>query len=356
MEGRERLRRAIEFKNPDRIPINLDDVFPLLMVPPQSFQPKKPYYPYIHPAFVKLGFWKSEEPLTPDWENLTREAIDEWGTIWRVSKVGSQGEVIKGALEDSWELLDDFTPPDFRDWSRFSIFAELSKRLGKDKYRLAVNENSIWERFRFLRGFNNAMVDLIENPDKVEALLEILTEATLDVVNNFHKAGADGFMLLDDWGTQTSTFISPEHFDRFFKPCYQRVVELCHKLGMHCGIHSCGRICKIIPSLIEIKMDFLQLDSPNMCGLEWLSQNARGRIALFCSPDIQEVYCKNDPELLVRHIKMQILKLADQNGGFAAWLYAEPEAIGVKLETVSLARELYFKYGSYPLDLKSLEL
>ena len=345
MTGKERMKKAIHFQCPDRIPISIEDALLLFMVPPQAWQPAAPYYPYVHQLIIRAGLWKPERRLPDDWLDLTRTAIDEWGTLWKVSRIAPQGEVEKGALEQSWDLLDHCQPPDFSDWERFAFFAEISRELGGDKYVLASDENSLWERYNFLRGFENAMTDLIQHPAEVHRLLEILTGCRLEIAGNFRKCGADGFMLVDDWGTQRRAMISPGMFNEFFRPYYQRIVDRCHQLGMDCGIHSCGNIRLIVPALIDIGFDFLQLDAPNACGIDWLRENAAGRIALFCSPDTMEVYCKNDSALLQAHIKEQISKLAGRSGGYVAWPYLEPDVIGVKNETFELAIELYRKYG-----------
>jgi len=343
------MKRAIHFQGPDRVPLSFKDVFPLFLIPPRTWQPAEPYYPYIHPWIIKTRLWRSKRRLPRGWMNTSRICIDEWGTIWRMSPIANQGETVKGALEDGWHLLERFQTPDFKDWSRYRLFARLAKIFGGKRYRLAANDNSLWERYRFLRGFENSMTDLIEHPEEVRRLLHILTGWHIDVVDNFKKAGADGFMVVDDWGTQATTFISPKLFNEFFRPCYQKVVDRCHQLGMDCGIHSCGNIRLIVPSLIQIGFDFLELDAPNMAGIDWLAENAAGKIALFCSPDIQEVYVKNDPVLLEAHIRDMIIKLAAYNGGFAAWPYLERDVIRVTRQTQKLAVKLFQKYGKYPL-------
>ncbi len=193
------------------------------------------------------------------------------------------------------------------------------------------------------------MTDLLEYPNQARKLLDILTDCHLKIIDNFKRAGADGFMLVDDWGTQDRTFISPKLFNDFFFPCYRKMVERCHALGMDIGIHSCGNIRLIVPALIELGMDFLELDAPNMCGIDWLAENAAGKIALFCSPDIQEVYFRNAPALLERHIKELIFKLADFKGGFAGWPYPEWWVLGVSKAHHKLAIKLFLKHGRYPL-------
>jgi hypothetical protein len=218
-----------------------------------------------------------------------------------------------------------------------------------------VNDNSIWERFRFLRGFENAMMDLVNHPEEVHRLMGMITDMTIDIVDSFKKAGAHGFMLVDDWGTQERSFISPRHFEEFFFPCYKRIVDHCHELNMHCGMHSCGDLKALVTAMIETGLDFLQLDSPNMCGVDWLADNAAGKIALFCSVDIQEVYPSNHPDIIDRYIRDMIVKLADHNGGFVAWPYAEPHVIGVGVKAELLERRLFDRYGKYPLDMSLLE-
>jgi len=53
MNGRERITRAIEFKGPNKVPQPMRDLFPLFFVPPGSWQPRQPYYPYVHPLIIK---------------------------------------------------------------------------------------------------------------------------------------------------------------------------------------------------------------------------------------------------------------------------------------------------------------
>jgi len=135
------------------------------------------------------------------------------------------------AIEEGWNMLDELKVPDFSDWNRFKVFAGLSKVGGIGRYRLGVCDNSIWERFRFLRGFNNALTDLINHPQETKRLLEILTDVHITIAEQYKKAGADGIMLVDDWGTQDNSFISPGHFEEFFLGPYSKVAKRCHELG-----------------------------------------------------------------------------------------------------------------------------
>jgi hypothetical protein len=355
MTGKERVTSAIEFKGPDKVPHQRRDFGFLVHVPPQTWQPPDGAYPYVHPLILKSGVWKWEAREDLEWLAEKREAIDEFGTVWEVSGATSLGIVKKGSLEDGWHLLDGYSLPDMKKWARFRAAEEWAKALGEDQYRLGIDGNSLCERFRFLRGFENAMTDLALHPAEAKRLLGMLTDITIDIVDNFKKAGYDGFMLVDDWGTQNQSLISPRHFEQFFSSCYTRIVERCHESGMHCGMHSCGDLKPLVPLMIETGLDFLQLDSPDMCGVDWLSENAAGKICLWCSVDIQNVYPTNDPEKIERYVKDLILKLGDHDGGLVAWPYSEPRVIGVGEAAVQLERDLFETLGNYPIDGAALK-
>ena len=353
MAGKERVTRAIEFLGPHKVPHQKRDFWHLFHMPPQSWQPPSGYYPYVHPAIVQTRSWKWEERKDIKWLDETRTAIDEFGTVWKTSGLTSLGETLKGPIEDGWEALEDYKLPDMKDWNRFKRSAYWAGRLKGDRYCLGVDVNSIWERFRYLRGFENAMMDLVLHPEEVKKLMSLLTDMTIDIVENYKKAGAHGFMLVDDWGTQRGPFISPKHFQEFFQPCYKRITDRCHELDMHCGMHSCGDLKPLVPHMIESGLDFLELDSPDMCGIDWLSENAAGKICLFCSVDIQNVYPTNDLEKIEDYVKQLIRKLGDHNGGLVAWPYSEPWVIGIGHRAEKMERKSFERYGEYPLDIDS---
>jgi hypothetical protein len=179
---RERVRRAIEFESPDRIPHQKRDFWFLFHVPPQTWQPPEGYYPYVHPTVIETRTWRWERRRDTRWLKEDRIAIDEFGTVWKASGRTSLGTVLKAPLEAGWHLLDDYRLPDMRDPSRFQRTAALSQWLGGDRYRIGGDTNSIRERFQYLRGFENAMTDPLLYPEETYKLLSRLTDMTLDMI------------------------------------------------------------------------------------------------------------------------------------------------------------------------------
>ncbi len=132
-------------------------------------------------------------------------------------------------------------------------------------------------------------------------------------------------------------------------PCYRKIPGTCHEPGIHCGIHSRGNIRPLVPIMIECGFDFLQLDSPSMCGLDWLSENAAGKICLWCAEDIQTVYMTNDRVKIDSYAKELVEKIARDNGGLVFFPYSQPYDIGVGASTIRAEQRIYRKYCGYPL-------
>ncbi len=353
MTSKERVTRAIELTGPDRVPHRHFDVYFLGSTPPVAWQPPEPYYPYVHPIQVKMGSWKWKKRKNNSWLREDRTAIDEFGVVWRVNEMASQGEFMKSPLGDGWHGLKDYVLPDYTDPARLKDSLAGIKLLNPDRYFVFVDMNAEGpgELVRHLRGFENSMIDYYENPEELRELIGMIKKMFLDLVDNIHKSGLaiDAFEFVDDWGTQLNSLISPRHFDEFYVPLYREVIDRCHQYGFHCGIHSCGAINFLIPSMIDAGFDYLQLDSPDMVGIDWLAENIRGKIALFCAVDIQHVYNSNDLEKVEAYVKELISKLACPDGGFVAWPYTEPYDIGVAMKTVRAEQRFVKKYGRYPI-------
>lgn len=67
-------------------------------------------------------------------------------------------------------------------------------------------------------------------------------------------AGMDtvGFLCSnDDWGFNTQTFLSPEDMRKYIFPWHKRIVEVAHKHGKPCILHSCGYFDEVIEDIIE---------------------------------------------------------------------------------------------------------
>ncbi len=254
-----------------------------------------------------------------------RSGIDEWGAVWENIGVCNLGEVKKFPLED-WDDFNKLNIPDPSEEWRWEGTAEDVKRAG-DKY-VTTGGISIYERVHFIRGLENTWIDLRENRDKLEMLVDKLTDMSVYIVKRYAGYGADAYMFADDWGLQNSLMISPADWREIWKPRYARVFKACRDNGMHSIMHSCGYITDILDDLIEIGLDVIQMDQQENMGLKELGRRFGGRITFYCPVDIQQTMVRGSMEQIRRYCHDMFENLGSVKGGFIPKFYPDPMGAG----------------------------
>jgi len=126
----------------------------------------------------------------------------------------------------------------------------------------------------YLRGVEQILLDLVDEPDIAEHLLRRVAEFYLEYARRTLEAaggGIDIFMTGDDFGMQTGLLISPDMWRRFLGPGFKAFVDLGKRYGCKMAHHSCGSIKPIIPDLIECGLDILnpiQPEAHDMAGAD----------------------------------------------------------------------------------------
>lgn len=118
---------------------------------------------------------------------------------------------------------------------------------------------------------------------------------------------------------------------------------------MHYFFHSCGYILDIIPDLIEIDVDVLQIDQPELMGIEKLGSLFGGKICFFNPVDIQKTTQTGSFEEIEESAKKMIKYFGSFNGGFMAREYPQPEAINISQDKIEVMYQTFKQYGRYPL-------
>ena len=69
----------------------------------------------------------------------------------------------------------------------------------------------------------------------------------------------DGLFHHDDWGSQTSTFISPEMFEEFLYPAYKAIYSCYKENGVELIVHhSDSYAATLVPMMIDMGIDIWQ--------------------------------------------------------------------------------------------------
>ncbi|MDF2685845.1 MAG: hypothetical protein K0S55_1026 [Clostridia bacterium] len=265
---------------------------------------------------------------------------DIFGNIYGRLDDKTKGECLKGILQDDWSLLEDFDFPRYD--NSFEEEARKNISLHSEKYTVS----SIISPFSFVRDarrMDNLLMDAVLEEENLLELMVRVREQCIFQTIKVGITGCNAIVMYDDWGTQNALLMSPFHWRRFFKPTYKAICDTAHEYDMKVFLHSCGYIYEIIEDFIEIGIDALQLDQPELMGVDRLSSEFGGKIAFWCPVDIQKIMPTGNKELIEENARNMIKKLNSFGGGFIAKDYPQWDAIGVDEKWADWARKIFEK-------------
>lgn len=290
MNPRNNVIKAIEFKNPVRVPL----VFPGYLDSDIVFLH---YTPKVH--WTSRGIKK-----------------DEWECLWRTADK-TMGTVIGSPLIE-WDNFNHYSFPDPPKENRFEESEKQILKCKSKKYTMGGVGFTLFERMHFLRGFDNLLIDLYLNSERVKLLADRVSNFQAKIIENWGKIGTNGIFFTDDWGTNEGLLINPELWRKIFKPFYVKLCNEVHRWGMHVFFHSDGQIHEIISDFIECGVDVLEIAQPHLFDLEQLAQEFGEQICFFGAVDKQTTLISGSKEQIIEEVKKLIRIFGAFNGGFIA--------------------------------------
>ena len=103
--------------------------------------------------------------------------------------------------------------------------------------------------YRALRGPEQAMMDLIERPDYVQAVFQEQVEVSIREHERLLGTGIDAFYIGEP--ADSASLISPRHFERFCLPAYQQFCRHFRDTDILIYIHICGNSRPILEMMAD---------------------------------------------------------------------------------------------------------
>lgn len=309
MTSFEVVKHAIEFGNPDRLPVRFETL-----------------------GISDIHTVKWNQTGTGD--SQYRETLDEWGCRWVRTEARNMGQVKGHPLQD-WNALDCYRWPDPDD-PAFYEGMEAKFEGSQGKYVLSGIFMLLFERMHALHGFENTLVDLLQERVKMEHLADRIIEFDLEIIENLRRrfpGQIHGFQGTDDWGSEITTLINLKLWREFFQPRYRRLFAAIHDAGWHVWLHSCGQIKAIVEPLIDEGVDVLNLQQPRVFDIPAFGKQFAGRVCFSSLCDIQRTLPQATPEEIRAEADLLIRHWATPEGGFILSDYGDGEAIGVSMES-----------------------
>lgn len=201
-----------------------------------------------------------------------RAKEDTWHTpslwsVWHVETVnieygegiGIYEETVNPPLARAQTIRDieAFPWPDPMEWDVSGLRAECEAWAGHPILGASFEPFYLYCR---LRGMEQALEDLVANPQVADAILERIYDIHSVIVRRALDAAGDRIdfvYVAEDLGTQNSLLVSPKAFRRFIKSWLAKMIDLAHSYGVKVFHHDDGAIRAVLPDLIEIGIDLL---------------------------------------------------------------------------------------------------
>lgn len=181
---------------------------------------------------------------------------------------------------------------------------------------------NLFEWGSFLRRIDNFLMDLMCEPDNVEALLDKLLEKHLNTLEKVCAAVGDVVDIIrfgDDFGMSNGPFMSPETYRQIFKPRLKQLCDYVKKNSqMHTMIHSCGSIYSLMPDMIEAGIEIFNPVQTSCTDMDFRKLKKEfGSSCTFWGGGIETVGTLNvgSPEQ-IREQVLERLEVFSEGGGF----------------------------------------
>lgn len=330
MTSRERVRRAVEFDTPDRVPRDIWTLPSFAMAHgKEALAAFKNRWPV---DLDTVGAGKPESVRAEGDPYAVGTSVDEWGCVFENIQAGVHGEVRQPLLDD-WSKLDDVVRPP-EELLDIDIEAANAYCRASEKFVLAGGWARLFERMQFLRGTENLLLDLAMHPEEVRALRDIVHDFNVRQFEVWAGTEADAQVIMDDWGGQQGLLISPDMWREVFKPCYAECCRIAHDAGKKVLMHSDGHIMAIYDDLIEVGVD--AINSQLFCmDIEEIGRRFAGRITFWGEIDRQHVLSGATHEEVRDAVRRVVDALYRPEGGVIAQCELGPGA------TIEAGDEVY---------------
>lgn len=348
MTEQENTLRAVRFEYPERIPVRF------------GFNPSC-WYHYEHDALQDLmeahpllfpDFKRQSEPVTPElkpWQVAGQPYTDSFGCVWETAEDGIIGTVSGHPLSD-WSLWDDYSFPDPEvcnglrpmDWDAFE--ATIRQKKVEHRYcQTNLRHGHTFLQLTYLRGYENLIFDMADDETKLWELIDKLEAFNAALVKRELGWGLDAYGFPEDLGMQNSPMLSPEHFRKYIKPSYKRLMTLVRDAGAVVHMHCDGYIRDLVFDLIDAGVESINLqDLVN--GIDWIRDNLKGKVCIDLDIDRQKTVLFGTPEQIDSLIHEEVKQLGSKEGGLALRVDAY---YGIPLKNLNALMDALEKYAGY---------
>ncbi len=242
---------------------------------------------------------------------------DDWGIEW--TKVGPFNQIRRSPLQDA-----DERQVSSHEYPHHRINALLSgmEPLVRDDPSAFIGcdiSPCLFEMVSRLRGMEQAILDLVENPSIAEHCLDKAKHFAVELAREAcTRYSLDWLWTGDDVAGQKSLIMSPGTWRSMIRPRLAEIVAVGKLHHLPVAYHCCGALRPIIPDLIEIGIDVLnpiQHGCPGMEAEELKREYGRS-LSFMGGVDTLNLLPSGTPSQVLRSTERLIEVMTADGGGY----------------------------------------
>ena len=327
LRPRERVLLALEHRETDRTPVDF-------LATPETWAKlgQKLGITDSEAILRRLGVDMRHPRQTYVGPPLRRFHDGSWTDPWGVRRRsvphlnGVYDEIVEhplAELRDERELAG-YPWPRARWWDAQELVRQIRRLDDGNRYAIALEEfgdpGGIFEIAWYLRGMEQFLVDMVEQPELAYEIMRRVTDYYVDLLEQVMSATGDRIDLIwtsDDIAHQHGKLISERCWQELVAPHHERLNHCIHEYGSRVMYHSCGAVRPFIPALIDIGvdvLDVLQFSADGMDSRE-IKTSFGQNLCFHGGMDVQSTLPKETEEE-VRRITRERIEVLGRGGGY----------------------------------------
>jgi len=258
MNGYERIKSALEGRQPDHTPVMLHN---FMMAAKEAGYTMQEFRE--DPKKIADSFIRSVEKYEYDGIMVDVDTVTLAGSVGVPIDfpINEPARSHIGCLSTLDEIIK-LSPVDVGKYKYIQIWLE-SVKLLKDYFKneIYIRGNCDQDPFSIasmMRTPQEWYIDLIGDEQNALTLLDYCTDITCQFIDLMAETGAD--MLSNGDSPAGPDMISPHMYTKFALPFEKKVVEKAHEKGLPYALHICGNTDSILVHMLKTKTDALELD------------------------------------------------------------------------------------------------
>ncbi len=242
-----------------------------------------------------------------------------------------QNPIVESELkaEDNLEEFTQVTDHDLNYWKKQAVArADGSKGVIASLGGTALGDIALVPAINMknpkgIRGVAEWYISTVMREEFVKEIFDRQTDIAIENLKKINAAAGEkidtAFICGTDFGTQSSTFCSPDTYARVWMPYYKKVNDWIHaNTSWKTFKHSCGAVESLMPLFIESGFDIINPVQINAAGMDAKRLKEKyGREIVFWGGgvDTQGVFAFGTPGQVKEQVKRQC-EILNNGGGF----------------------------------------